>query len=139
MYQQLILILTITTISLASFADQKKDISEEYKNFRKIEDTFFAADINKKNFKAKMTALMSELTASYEKVKKFEASSSEVMLSMEGNQMAYDLEMLSPLQDLAKSSINKETCREAQHNNKLNKAEEGDATEVTALIKKICN
>ncbi|MBC7419738.1 MAG: hypothetical protein H7328_03325 [Bdellovibrio sp.] len=138
MYQQSIIILAISIFSTLSFADQKNDIAAEYKIFRQIEDTFFAADVNKKNLKPKLNDFVKKLNAGYEKVKRIEAQSSEVMLSQEGNQMAYDLEMLSPLESLAKSSLDTDACRHATHNNKVNQSDEGDATEVTALIKKIC-
>ena len=71
--------------------------------------------------------------------KTIEAEKADVVLSMEGNQMAYDLEMLAPLQDLAKTNLSVEACKEASHDDKTNQTKDGDAKEVTALIKKICS
>ena len=52
--------------------------------------------------------------------------------------MAYDLEILSPLIDLAKVGITPKTCKEAVHDNQFNKAKDSDAKEITDLLKKIC-
>ncbi len=140
MYQQSVLIFTaVTLFTLTSLADKKSDLSNEYTNFRQLQTTFFSTPVNKQNFAAKVTKLLSMLNNSYDKVKVLETGGAEIVLSIEGNQMAYDLEILEPLRDLAKAGINADSCKEVNHDNQMNKTKDADVQEVTTLLKKLCS
>lgn len=139
MSQHFLIITLFTSLSLSAFAQQNKDIQNEYKKFSKAQNSFFSGSVSKETFKTKLSELITKLDASYDRVKKIEAEHADMELSREGNQMAYDLEMLSPLQGLAKTALDAEACAEAVHDDKINQSKDEDAKEVTALIRKICS
>lgn len=132
--RQLICILCGFFLSYA--ANAAASMSTTYDDFQKIKSQFLSAKMTRNDFSKKFKKVDAELNAKYSKLKSFEKTE----LTVEGNQLALDLELLQPLRDLAKSKINKENCQEALSSNQRNlTAEEKNQTDaIEKLIKSVC-
>ena len=112
MYGIIISILLAPVFSIAATPAIKKQYDDFQKTYTQTlelskDKVLFAKEFDKKN---------KSLKKKYDDLVKTEKSS----LSNEGNQMALDIEMLEPLEFLASSRINKESCSEADFLNELN-------------------
>ena len=117
-------------------ANAAASISTTYDEFQKIKSQFLSAKITRNDFPKKFRKIDAELKAKYSELKSLE----KIELTVEGNQLALDLELLQPLRDLAKSKINKENCQESLSSNQRNlTAEEKRQTDaIEKLIKSVC-
>lgn len=102
-----------------------------YEDFQKTKAQFFNSKLTKKDFSKKFKELDVNLNATYGKLKIAEKEK----LSTEGNQLALDLELLSPLRNLASTKMNKENCLQAKHLNSVNATTE--EKEQHQLIEKV--
>lgn len=123
------------------FAATPKEITQLYNRFADQKELLLKSDIGKKNAKQKVTAAYEALEKAMDEVKALESKSKDESLTSEGNQMAYDLEILSPLKDLVSGAINKEDCTKARHEHELNfpVVEDEDGKAILNLINKICS
>ncbi|OFZ29285.1 MAG: hypothetical protein A2622_07660 [Bdellovibrionales bacterium RIFCSPHIGHO2_01_FULL_40_29] len=129
-------LIAIILFAFSALAVSPEPTNATYEEFQRSKDQFLAMKLTQKDFSKKFKELDSQLTALYEKLK---ASESEE-LSVEGNQMALDLELLEPLRQLANSKFDKAACREARHSNQMNVTpedkEQNDVIE--KVIQSIC-
>ncbi len=117
-------------------------ISQIYESFSQKKTELFKSDLNKKNIKQKVSEYLKSLNSEYEEVKAIENKSNELgLLSTEGNQMAYDIEVLAPLKDLASGLMTKEECAKAKHEHELNfpVIEDEQSKSIGNIINKICS
>lgn len=117
---------------MSAFA-QSNTISKVYSDYKNKKNLFFASDLTQANIKAEINSYLKTIDNNYEAITTLESKNSEIELSIEGNQMAYDRELLQPLIDFSLSSMNNEACAIAIHDNKLN-AE----LPIELILKKIC-
>lgn len=110
--------------------------SKIYNEFQISKTSFLNSQFTAKDFAKKFKTADAELNAKYVQLKAVEGDD----LSIEGNQIALDLELLSPLRKLATSKINKETCNEAIHLNEMNSTpvEKMQLETIEKLIKMLC-
>lgn len=134
------IILPVLFFGWVSFASQK-EITQVYENFSQQKKELLKADLNKKNIKETVEKYSKNLSISYEEVKKLEAKSKNVLLTPEGNQMAYEIEILEPIRDLASSKMTKEDCKKAKHEHELNfpVVKDDESAAIENLINKVCN
>ncbi len=131
-----ILIIGFTSLTFAS----PKEIVHIYENFSKQKTELLKADLNKKNIKETVANYYKQLNASYEEVKKLENDSKKDLLTNEGNQMAYDIEVLEPLKILASGLMTKEDCVKAKHEHSLNfpVIADDDSKAIDNILNKVC-
>ncbi len=144
MYQSIILsVLFATSLSYASTkaSDENKEINKIYADFTKQKNELLKSDLDKKNIKSKFEETYKNLEKSLAEVKAIESTSKTVMLSSEGNEMAYDLEVLEPLKNLATGILTKEECVKAQHEHDLNFPiiEDEQAQSIKNILNKVCS
>ncbi|MFZ3229456.1 MAG: hypothetical protein WA160_04575 [Pseudobdellovibrio sp.] len=132
MSKSLIITSFIFLIQMSAFA-QSNTISKVYSDYKNKKNLFFASDLTQANIKAEINSYLKTIDNNYEAITTLESKNSEIELSIEGNQMAYDRELLQPLIDFSLSSMNNEACAIAIHDNKLN-AE----LPIELILKKIC-
>lgn len=138
MYQSIILVLLFAQTSMAS---TPQEIANIYLNFETKKLEFLKNDFNKKTAKEKVISAYKALEKALEEVKAIESKSKDDLLTAEGNQMAYDLEILAPVKDLAMSLMTKEDCAKARHEHALNfpVIQDEDSTSIAKAIDKICH
>ncbi len=120
------------------------ELEKNYQQFEQMKEDFFKSVINKKNLKPKLGALIRNLDELFEKTKDLELKKSKSDLSPEANQMALDLVLLEPLEQLADSKMDKKACKEAAHLNDLYESSPDDKADnrtkpVEKVIKKVCS
>ncbi len=108
----LLLPLFISQISFSSTPNLKKQYDEFQKTYSKTLDLSKDKTLFTKNFDSNSKSLKKKYDV-FSKTEKTE-------LSPEGNQMALDIEMLEPLEFLASSRMDKESCSEAELLNEMN-------------------
>lgn len=137
MYQSVIALLLY---SVVSFANTPKEITKIYSDFEAKKTAFLKGDFTKKEAKEKVAKAYQDLEKALADVKAIESKSKETLLTAEGNQMAYDLETLSPIKDLAAGLISKEDCNKARHEHALNfpVIEDDESKAIESLINKLC-
>lgn len=140
MRQSIVLSILFVLVGSPSFASPK-EIMQVYENFSQQKKELLKADLNKKNIKETVAKYTKNLSISYEEVKKLEAKSKSVLLTPEGNQMAYEIEILEPIRDLASSKMTKEDCMKAKHEHELNfpVVKDDESAAIENLINKVCN
>lgn len=133
MYQHFLttffLVVAIPTTVLAA----TPNIDSMYTDFQSTQAKLFAAPVTKKDFSKRFKDVDAELKAKYEKI----VASEKDELTIEGNQIAFELELLEPLRKLANSKFDKETCKQARHTNLMNTTLEDKAK--NDLIEKTIN
>ena len=134
------IILTLLLASIA-YANTPKEIADIYSNFETKKLELLKADFTKKDAKEKIIPAYEALERALNEVKDLEAKSKEDQLTPEGNEMAYDLEILAPIKDLASGLMSKEDCDKARHEHTLNfpVVEDEDSTAIAKAIDKLCN
>ncbi len=136
--RQLIFILT-ALLTAPTFALEANDANRNavYEDFQKTKDLFLSSTKTKKDFAKKFKKLDADLNAKFLKLKSLEKK----QLSVEGNQLALDLELLQPLRNLATSAINKINCRNAETLNQMNLTDEekDQINLIEKVLKSICN
>jgi hypothetical protein len=126
-----------------------KAVNDLFHDFTQKKLAFLKSDLNKKNLKTELDKLWPELDSSFEKVKDIEAKidadndakgTDEDILTPEGNEMGYVIEILEPLRTLSNGLMNAEACEQAYHEHEMNfpviTSPDGDA--IKAIIQKIC-
>ena len=137
----LVAVSLITTTTLAQTT--KPEIKKIYEQHTQRKDNFFKTDLTKKNLKPKVTDLLKKMNQDFDAIKKIELKQSKTEITPESLQMALDMTLLEPLEQLAKSKYSKQDCKEATHLNELYESSEEDKPDnrtkpVEAVIKKIC-
>lgn len=135
--RQLTLAMTvILTLSAAALsATDRRD--EVYGTFQKMRSEFLVqGSVTKKDFPSRFKTLDTELNSKYKEFKTLEKQD----LTSKGNQMAYDLEMMEPLRNLAHSKLSKQDCSEAMHINDLNFNEDDkfEIEKMDLILKAVC-
>jgi hypothetical protein len=104
--------LFMSQISFSSTSDLKKQHADFQKAYAKTLDLSKDKILFAKNFDSNSKSLK----------KKYDvfSKSEKTEISSEGNQMALDIEMLEPLEFLASSRMDKESCSEADLLNEMN-------------------
>jgi len=138
MYQSVIFILLFAQ---ASFAATPKEITQIYSNFETLKADFLKTDFTKKNARDKTVPAFEALSKALDEVKAIESKSKDDLMTEEGNQMAYDIEILEPIKELASGLMSKEDCEKAYHAHALNfpVVEDDDSAAITKAIDKICH
>ena len=124
--------LLINSVSFAA----TPEINSIFEDFQKSKSQFLSAPISKKDFAKRFKDLDSSLNSKYGEFKTVEKDE----LSIEGNQLALDLELLEPLRNLAAAKIDKESCRQAKHLNAMNTTleEKPQIDTIEKIIATIC-
>ncbi len=92
------------------------ELKKDYTKFKKMYSDLLTKTADQKSFESSFVKDFKTLQTEFEIFSKKEKEE----LSLEGNQMALDIEMLAPLDFLATSKINKESCAEAELLNEMN-------------------
>ncbi len=134
------IVLTIILSSVA-YASTPKQIADIYLSFETKKLEFLKVDYSKKDAKDRIIPAYESLEKAMNEVKDIEAKAKDDQLTPEGNEMAYVLEILAPLKDLASSLMSKEDCEKARHEHALNfpVVEDEDSTAISKAIDKLCN
>ena len=135
--RQLALITAAAAALSFSALASTQEMDQIYSAFQKTRSEFFnEKNLSKKEFKKRFDAFDSELSSKYKAFKLLEKED----LSAKGNQMAFDLEQLEPLRDLATSQISKEDCSQALHTNSLNAGTEDkkEIEQISLILKSVC-
>ncbi len=110
-------------------------LQNDYTKFKKKYSELIAKTSDQKSFLSSFTKDFKNLQNEFEEFSKNEKTE----ISKEGNQMALDLEMLEPLEFLATSAINKESCAEAELLNEMNSTSDAKTFQkVKESLKKLC-
>lgn len=134
------IVLTLLFASIA-YAYSPKEIADIYLNFETKKLEILKANFSKKDAKDKIIPAYQALEKALNEVKDLEAKVKDNPLTPEGNEMAYDLEILAPIRDLALGLISKEDCDKARHEHALNfpVVEDEDSAAIARAIDKLCN
>jgi len=134
------IILTLLLASIA-YANTPKEIADIYLNFETKKLELLKAEFTRKDAKEKIVPVYEALEKALNDVKDIESKSKDDELTPEGNEMAYDLEILAPLKDLASGLMSKEDCDKARHIHSLNfpVVEDEDSVAIAKAIEKLCN
>lgn len=140
MYQSIIMILLSASISQAATSATPQEITAIYLKFEAQKLELLKTDFSKKEAKAKVVSAYEALEKALSEVKDIESKAKNDLLTEEGNQMAYDLEILEPIKNLASGLMSKEDCNKARHEHTLNfpVVEDEDAIAIGKAIDKIC-
>jgi hypothetical protein len=142
-------LITALLLTTSVFAANKKakqepkdnEITKIYEDFQKQKEELFKADINKKNIREQFDRTYKSLSTSYEQMKALETKNKLAFeFSKEGNQMAFDIETLEPIKELANGSMTEEDCSKARHEHELNFpiVKDEQSKSIAKLIKKVC-
>lgn len=134
-------IILTALLASVSYATTPKEVAGIYLNFETKKLELLKADFDKKTAKDKVVPAYQALEKALADVKNIESKSKDDLLTAEGNQMAYDLEILAPIKDLAAGLMSKEDCDKARHEHALNfpVVEDEDSTAIAKAIDKLCN
>ena len=131
-----------TLIFLKSYAadSQTAKLAELYSDFKKVKTEILETQYTKKNFISQFAKSYSVLKQKYEELQKTESMIKKDLLSPEGNQMAFDLEVLAPLKSLADSTLDKKTCESVSDENERNSAPDvvESVNQVQKIIDQVC-
>ncbi len=127
MYQ---LVLIVSALFVLNCYAVESETSSIYEDFQKTKTSFLTSKLTKKDFSVKFKKLDLELNSKYLKLKSLEKKE----LTVEGNQLALDLELLEPLRNMAASQVNKTNCLKAKDLNQLNFTEE-EKTQIKSIEK----
>ena len=107
-----------------------------YNEFQKSREQFLATPVSKKDFATRFQELDSTLNQKYNSFKVLQKDN----LDPKGNQMAFDLELMEPLRNLASSKMTKQDCLEAKHINDLNATEDekSETDSIFNVLKNVC-
>lgn len=138
MYCSIIVTLFIGSLTWAA---SPKEVTKIYADFEAKKNALLKSDLNKKNIKEKFTDTYKALEKSLEEVKAIESKTKDDLLTPEGNQMAYDLEALAPVKDLALGLMSKEDCTKARHEHSLNfpVVEDEVSKSIESILRKVCD
>ena len=136
MRQLALISVAAAALSFSALASTQ-EMDQIYSAFQKTKSEFLnEKNLSKKEFKKRFDTFDSELSSKYKAFKLIEKED----LSTKGNQMAFDLEQLEPLRNLATSQISKEDCAQALHTNNLNANNEDkkEIEQISLILKSIC-
>lgn len=137
-----IVIAATTLVFFKSYAadSQTAKLAELYSEFKKVKTEMLETQYTKKNFKSQFSKSYAVLKQKYEELQKTENLIKKDLLSPEGNQMAFDLEVLAPLQSLADSNLDKKTCESVSDENERNSAPDvvESVNQVQKIIDQVC-
>jgi len=109
---------------------------ETYKKFRLNYQSILSSKVSKESFFKNFKNNYVELTNIYNQFEKLEGPDE---LTIQGNQMALDLEMLEPLSLIAESEVTKTNCKQSAHLNSLNQNSNNEIyQEINKILKIIC-
>ncbi|MFN3696337.1 MAG: hypothetical protein ACK4VO_02755 [Pseudobdellovibrio sp.] len=121
MHRQLVKTLFILFLMTGSTAHAEVDYSnldKEYKKFKKIYQNILELSITNKQ------AFIEQFDKLYEQLKSqqtaFEKIEGDETLTEQGNQIAFDIEALKPLEIIAQGKASTASCQQAQHNQSFN-------------------
>lgn len=115
--RQQFLILVILFSALHSYSDEIENIYSEYE---KVKNTFYSANINRNNASQALETYKTKTSSYLEKIELLEDKDKTTKLSPEGNQLAYDLEIIEPLSILINGKFDKASCDKAYQLNESN-------------------
>ncbi len=129
-----------TSFATTKEGSEKNNIARLFEQFEKEKSDLFKSDLTKANIKSKFEATSKNLEKFLDEVKAIEAKSDSDLLTNEGNEMAYDIEVLEPLKTLAAGLLTKEECVKAKFEHELNfpVIEDEQAASIQNLINTIC-
>ena len=135
MYQYILIGLLSATASQSAV----NEIEKIYFSYKAEKIKFFTSAITKQNIKTKLEEYSKILNTALNKIHKIESTLKTQKLSPEGNQLALDLELLEPIQNLVGSNFDKKSCSEAALLNELNTGNEKAEFElVNSVLNKLC-
>lgn len=135
MYQS-ILILSILAASLTSFASPAA-ISKMSVKFEAQELSFFTSELTEKNLKPLITRLVNNGNRTYTEIVAMEQKEF-LETSVEGTQLALDLEYLDILVEFADSKMDAAACEVSKHNTDLEDPQEPVIIGIGNVLKKFC-
>lgn len=129
----------IIIIHLGAFA-LSPELQKDYLDFRISYAKIFDVAKDQKTFFDQFMNLKAELEKRYEQFVLKEKSEVNDELSIQGNQMALDLEMLAPLEELAKNRpLTQKSCSQAVDLNQQNANSSKDSyKKVQTAIQSLC-
>ncbi|MFN3455311.1 MAG: hypothetical protein ACK41T_10160 [Pseudobdellovibrio sp.] len=134
MYKQLILSLTFIIFSI-SHASTPSHLTKLYASFENEYNVLLTTLSSKNDFLARYPILKNSLDKKYDEFTNLEGDE----LTPEGNQMALDLEMLTPLQAIFEHKISSDGCTLARQLNEMNSNADLDTyKKINILIKNLC-
>lgn len=135
MYSKLLMILLAISTSA-----ENSEIHQIYNSYLIKKKKFYSSEHNKKQTPMLLDDYYKAGESALEKIKNIELRNQKIILSAEGNQIALDMELLSPLQILSKDNFSKNSCAEAKHDHNLNYIEKTqDYSNLTNIIGQFCN
>lgn len=135
MYQYIL----IGLLSTAASQPATNDIEKIYASYKSEKIKFFTSSITKQNIKTKLEEYSKILNTALNKIQTIESKSKIPTISPEGNQLALDLELLEPIQNLVDSNFDKKSCSDAALLNELNTGNEKAEFEmVNNILDKLC-
>lgn len=119
---------------------QNHEIQQIYNSYLTKKKKFFSSEHNKKQTPTLLDEYYKAGEQALEKIKNIELKNQKIILSAEGNQIALDIELLSPLLMLSKENFNKSLCAEVKHDHDLNHIEKSkDYLNLTNILNLFCN
>lgn len=130
-------VLGFTTLSVA--ADQD-DYARIFKKYVQQRNKFFATSITKQNLDPLVQEYLKNAEAAYAEIGKLEQEQAEEeLLSREGNQIVYEIELMKPLADFAKTAMSASNCKESVHDMNLNGQDSEPVQKaIASIFKKLC-
>lgn len=119
-----------TFLSITAHSAQSS-MQDLYSDFQLTRIQLKSTKFNSQSFTSQFQAIDQQLQKKYEAYRKLQKEN----FTTEGNQMAYDIELIGPLRSLAATKLTKDDCQEALHDNELNYND--DDKQENALVRKI--
>lgn len=148
MYQCILIVIFIGPMSQAAtkLNLEKKastnliTINHIYKESMKTKSMFYNSKFDKKKFKSKVEAYSKSLTTALKNVQSLESKNNTSTTDPIALQLALEIELIEPIQNLANSNLNEKSCHAARHLNKYNTENDTkDFNLVDSVIKQLCN
>lgn len=148
MYQCILIVIFISSISQATAKLNFKEktptnvntINHIYTESMKTKSMFYNSKFDKKNFKLKVETYSKSLKTSLKSIQNLESKNNTSTTDPIALQLALEIELLEPIQNLANSNLNEKSCHAARHLNKYdNNNNTMDFNLVESVIKQLCN
>lgn len=148
MYQCILIVIFISSISQATAKLNFKEktptnvntINQIYTESMKTKSMFYNSKFDKKNFKLKVETYSKSLKTSLKSIQNLESKNNTSTTDPIALQLALEIELLEPIQNLANSNLNEKSCHAARHLNKYdNNNNTMDFNLVESVIKQLCN
>ena len=138
-----LIVLTASTLFLMkSFAAEAsiEKIDSLYEDFKKTREEILTSNYTPKDFKQKFNLAYDKLQKKYDEVEKIEMQIKKDLFTPKGNQMAFDIEVITPLKTLADGPLNKQNCQKISDENERNRAPDviAQVDQVQKIINQIC-